>query len=174
MPASVSALRTQPMIGLPSGLERVRWNESASSPQPAITPSMRAPRAVAASRLSSTSAPAPSASTKPSRFFENGFDACCGVSFCVDSADSSEKRTSASTLTEESVATQSAASVSPRRIASTPSWMALTPEAQAVEIEIGEPLVPYLSASWSAAEPNRKRRWASLYLPPPLSFSMAS
>ena len=72
------------MIGLPSGLERVRWNESASSPQPASTPRMRAPRAVAASRLSSTSAPAPSAITKPSRFFENGRTAMCGGSFCVD------------------------------------------------------------------------------------------
>ncbi len=29
-PASASALRMQPMIGLPSGLERVRWKESAS------------------------------------------------------------------------------------------------------------------------------------------------
>ena len=27
MPASASVLRMQPMIGLPSGLERVRWNE---------------------------------------------------------------------------------------------------------------------------------------------------
>jgi hypothetical protein len=36
----------------------------------------------------------------------------------------------------------SAASVSPRRIASTPSWIALAPEAQAVDSEIGEPSVP--------------------------------
>ena len=41
------ALRMQPMIGLPSGLERVRWNESAISPQPANTPRIFAPRAVA-------------------------------------------------------------------------------------------------------------------------------
>ena len=80
--------------------------------------------------------------TKPSRFFENGFDAACGGSFWVDSADSSENRTSASGLTEPSVATHSAASASPRRIASTPSWIAVAPEAQAVESEIGEPLVP--------------------------------
>ena len=39
----------QPMIGLPSGEERVRWKESVSSPQPAITPRIFAPRAVAAS-----------------------------------------------------------------------------------------------------------------------------
>ena len=37
-------------------------------------PRILAPRAVAASKLSSTSAPAPSAITKPSRFLENGLD----------------------------------------------------------------------------------------------------
>jgi len=83
--------------------------------------------------------------TKPSRFFENGFDAPAGGSFWVDNADSNEKRISASGLTEASVATHSAASASPRRIASTPSWIALTPDAQAVVIVIGEPLVPNFS-----------------------------
>src|SRR5437764_1195396 len=92
MPASDNALRTHPMIGLPSGLERVRWNESASSPQPARTPRIFAPRAVAASRLSSTSAPAPSAITNPSRFFANGRTAACGGSLWVDSAESNENR----------------------------------------------------------------------------------
>ena len=33
-----------------------------------------------------------------------------------------------------------------RRIASTPSWIAVAPEAQAVESEIGDPLVPKVSA----------------------------
>jgi hypothetical protein len=33
-------------------------------------------------------------------------------------------------------------SVSPRRIASTPSWIAVAPDAQAVDSEIGDPLVP--------------------------------
>ena len=84
--------------------------------------------------------------TKPSRFLENGFEAACGGSFWVDSADSSEKRTSPSWLTEASVPAHSAASVSPRRIASTPSWIAVAPEAQAVDSEIGDPLVPKVSA----------------------------
>src|SRR5262245_13214191 len=97
--------------------------------------------------------------TKPSRFLENGFEAACGGSFWVDSADSSEKRTIASGLTEASVATQSAASVSPRLIASTPSWIAVAPEAHAVDSEIGEPLVPYVSARLLAIEPNMKRWW---------------
>ena len=37
----------QPMMGLPSGLDRVRWNESVNSPQPATTPRIDAPRAFA-------------------------------------------------------------------------------------------------------------------------------
>ena len=52
---------------------------------------------------------------------------------------------------------QSAASVSPRRIDSTPSWIAVAPDAHAVDSEIGEPLVPNFSATRSATEPNRKR-----------------
>ena len=84
--------------------------------------------------------------TKPSRFLENGRAAACGGSFWVDSADSSENRIRASGLTEPSVATHSAASASPRRIASTPSWIALAPDAQAVDSEIGDPLVPNFSA----------------------------
>src|ERR1700756_1114902 len=95
--------------------------------------------------------------TKPSRFFENGFDAPCGESFWVDRAESSEKRTSASGFTEPSVPTHKAASVSPRRIASTPSWIGGAPDAQAVDSEIGEPLVPNDSTRRAATEPNMKR-----------------
>src|SRR5690242_11377969 len=95
--------------------------------------------------------------TKPSRFFENGLAASCGGSFAVDSADKSENRIKDSGLTEPSVPTQSAASASPRRIASTPSWIALAPDAQAVDTEMGEPLVPKWSARCSATEPNRQR-----------------
>ena len=95
--------------------------------------------------------------TKPSRFLENGFDAACGGRFCVDRADKSEKRTMASGLIEASVATHRAASVSPRRIASTPSWIEVAPEAQAVDSEIGDPLVPKVSARWDATDPNMKR-----------------
>src|SRR5665213_1398555 len=108
----------QPIIGLPSGLDRVRWNASVISPQPSSTP----------------------------RFFENGLAAASGTSLLVDNAESSEKRIKASGLIEPSVPAQIAASVSPRRIASTPSWIAVAPEAQAVDSEIGEPLVPNFSA----------------------------
>src|SRR5258708_7533849 len=92
--------------------------------------------------------------TKPSRFFENGFEAACGGSFWVESADNRENRTIASGLTEASVPTHSAASVSPRRIASTPSWIAVAPDAQAVDSEIGDPLVPKVSPTRAATDPN--------------------
>src|SRR5258708_19891746 len=94
--------------------------------------------------------------TKPSRFFENGFEAACGGSFWVESADNRENRTIASGLTEASVPTHSAASVSPRRIASTPSWIAVAPDAQAVDSEIGDPLLPKASPSSAAPDPNLK------------------
>src|SRR5882724_6220059 len=133
------ALRMQPMIGLPSGLDRVRWKESAISPQPSITPRILAPRALACSRLSSTRAPAPSAMTNPSRFFENGFAAAAGCSFDIDRADNNENRIKDSALTDPSAPIQRATSDSPRRIASTPSWIALAPEAHAVDRLTGEP-----------------------------------
>ena len=86
--------------------------------------------------------------TKPSRFLEKGFEAPPADRRCaVESAESSEKRISDSGFTEPSVPMHSAASVSPRRIASTPSWIAVAPEAQAVDSEIGEPLVPKRSAT---------------------------
>src|SRR5476651_2676071 len=94
---------------------------------------------------------------KPSRFFEDGRDADCGLSLLVDSAESSEKRITASGLIEPSVPIQRAALVSPRRMASTPSCIALAPDAQAVDSEIGEPVVPNFSATWSATELSRKR-----------------
>ena len=97
--------------------------------------------------------------TKPSRFLENGLEAPCGGSFDIDSAESSENRIRLSTLTEPSVATHSAASVSPRRIASSPSWIALAPDAQAVDSEIGAPSVPNFDASPSDTDENMNRSW---------------
>jgi hypothetical protein len=52
---------------------------------------------------------------------ENGLAASSGGSFWVESAESSENRTTDSGLMEPSVATHSAASASARRIASKPS-----------------------------------------------------
>jgi hypothetical protein len=124
---------------------------------------MVAPRACALSSDSMTKAPAPSAMTKPSRSLEKGLEAFSGTSFWVDSADSSEKRTSASAVTEPSVPTEMTRSASPRRIASTPSWIAVAPEAQAVDRVIGRPRVPSRSCSFWPTVPNwierKKSRW---------------
>ena len=147
----------QAMIAEPSGLERVRWKASAFSPLPSMTP-----RILGAARLGGVVA---LQHQRAGAFGDDEAVAVLGegprrllrMSLVVDSADSSEKRITASGLTEPSVPTHIAASVSPRRIASTPSWIALAPEAQAVDSEIGEPRVPNLSAMWSATEPNRKR-----------------
>ena len=148
----------QPMIGLPSGLERVRWKASAISPA-----AFHHAEDLGAARLGGFVA---FQHQGAGAFRHDEAVAVLGeglgralriVVAAVDSADSSEKRISASGLIEPSVPMQSAASVSPRRIASTPSWIALAPEAQAVDSEIGEPLVPNFSARLSATEPNRKR-----------------
>ena len=64
------------------------------------------------------------------------------MSLCVESAESSEKRINASAVAEPSAPIDSARSHSPRRIASTPSWIAVAPEAQAVDSVIGRPRVP--------------------------------
>jgi len=51
----------------------------------------------------------------------------------------------------------SAASVSRRRIASNRVGIALAPDAQAVDSEIGDPTVPNFVAKASPTEPNRNR-----------------
>ena len=146
------------MVGLPSGLERVRWNEFGQ-----LAAALDHAENFGAARLRGLEA---FQHQRAGAFRHHEAVAvlgerlrrrACGGSFEVESAESSEKRISDSAFTEPSVPMQSAASVSPRRIASTPSWIAVAPEAQAVESEIGEPLVPNFSADRSATEPNRKR-----------------
>ena len=88
------------------------------------------------------------------------------MSLWVESADSSEKRISASAVAEPSAPIDSARSHSPRRIASTPSWMAVAPEAQAVDSVIGRPRVPNRSARRSAIEPNWVVSKMSCFLQP--------
>src|SRR5262249_12718134 len=76
-------------------------------------------------------------------------------SLWVESAESSEKRIKVSGFTVPSVPTHSAASLSPRRIASRPSWIALAPDAQAVVTHNGQPLLPKGTAHRSAIEANK-------------------
>jgi hypothetical protein len=71
----------------------------------------------------------------------------------VESADKSEKRTTDSAVIDPSAPIASAASHSPRWIASSPSWIAVAPDAQAVVSEIGEPCVPKCSARLSGTTP---------------------
>ena len=154
------------MIGLPSGLERVRWKRSAISPQPSITPRIFAPRALRDSQAFEHQRAGAFRHHEAVAVLGERLGAACGGSFGVDSAESSEKRISDSGLTEPSVPMHSAASVSPRRIASTPSWIAVAPDAQAVDSEIGEPLVPNLLGQ-RCRRPSRtwKRSWKSRELP---------
>ena len=72
-------------------------------------------------------------------------------------------------LTELSAPMHKTACVSPRRIASTPSWIAVAPEAQAEDTVSGMPLVPNRSAMRSAIEPNcaADTRHGSVRLQPP-------
>src|SRR3954453_5917884 len=66
-PASASAISMQRTAPEPSGDGAVMWCASAVDAEPSTSPQIRAPRALAASHSSSTSTPAPSAMTKPSR-----------------------------------------------------------------------------------------------------------
>ena len=93
--------------------------------------------------------------TKPSRSLEKGRDTPSGGSLVPESAESRPKRIIISGFTEQSAPSEMAASLSPRRIASTPSWMAVAPEAQAVVSEIGAPFEPIVSAMPSAMKPSR-------------------
>ena len=79
----------------------------------------------------------------------------------MERAESREKRISASGWIEPSVPMQSAVSQAPRRMASTPSWMAEAPEAQAVERVMGEPWGPNSAISRAAMPPLMVARWIS-------------
>ena len=157
MPASASALRTQPMIGLPSGLgagavESVRQLAAAGDhAEDFRTARVRGLEAFQHQRAGAFR------HHESVAVLRKGLDAACGGSLWVEAPTAARTGPRLPALTEPSVATHSAASVSPRRIASTPSWIAVAPDAQAVDSEIGEPLVPNVSARWSATEPNMKR-----------------
>ena len=78
------------------------WNASALIPYPMTSPCIRAPRCKAVSKSSSTTIPAPSPITKPSRSLSNGRDAFSGSSLRVDSAFMLEKPAIASGVTAAS------------------------------------------------------------------------
>ncbi len=86
-----------------------------------------------------------------------------GSALAVESAERREKRASVSTLTEASVPTASAAGARPERMTSTASWMAVAPEAHAVETVVGGARIPASShrepatQPWSREPPSRSR-----------------
>ncbi len=123
-PASSSAARMQPMMGLPSGEERVRWKPSPSRR------SRRARRGCARPwPWRGRSPPAPArralAHDEAVAVLLNGLGRAFRRIVLRRSAESSEKRMSASACTEPSVPMHSAAAVSPggspRRRAGWPS-----------------------------------------------------
>jgi len=124
---SASVLRTQPMIGLPSGLERgangKESGEFAAAGQHAEISARPAQPRTHSFREPARRRLRPSQSRRG--FFENGFDAACGGIVLRPKAPTAARNaTIASWLTEPSVATHSAASASSRGgIASTPSWI---------------------------------------------------
>ena len=109
MPASASAARTarddRRAVGLGAGAVEIVGLFAAAA-QDAENRRRRAPSRFRA--IPAPAPPAPSAMTKPSRSLEKGLDAFSGGSFWVDSADSSEKRISASAVTEPSAPMESA------------------------------------------------------------------
>ncbi len=88
-------------------------------------------------------APAPSAMHEAVAVLGEGArGAAAARSLLVDSADSSEKRTTDSAVIEPSAPIAGRHRTRRRWIASRPSWIAVAPEAQAVVSEIGDALVP--------------------------------
>ena len=81
---------------------------------------------------------------------ENGFEAFSGRSLLGRQRRQQREADQRLGGAEPSAPIESARSHSPRRIASTPSWIAVAPEAQAVDSVIGRPRVPKRSASRSA------------------------
>jgi hypothetical protein len=77
-PGIGEALRMQPMIGLPSGLERVRWKRRPFSPQPRTMPRMRGAAGLAPFEALQHQRARALAMTKPSRFLEKGGEALGG------------------------------------------------------------------------------------------------
>src|SRR3954469_4759488 len=104
-------------------------------PAPASRAYPRAPRAAAWSARSSTTAPAPSPSTKPSRPLSQGRDAFSGSSLRVDMARIEAKPASGSGLMTASVPPPMTTSARPERMMSRPSDSASAPVAQALAIE---------------------------------------
>ena len=147
-PASARVLRMQPMMGLPSGLDRVRWKQSVNSPQPASTPRMGAPRATAESEAFQHERAGAFRHDETVAVLREWPNRACGGSFWSRVPTAARKRISA--RIDRGVGADAKRRVrfaAPDRLDAELDRRA--PDAQAVESEIGEPLVPKRSADGS-------------------------
>jgi hypothetical protein len=111
---------------------------------PQISIHGRAPRARACARLSSTTTPAPSPSTPPSR--SNGRLACAGSSLRSDSSGNTPNEAKVEGVIGASAPAATAISTRPLRTASAAAQTASRPETQSVEIVVDDTFVPRRAA----------------------------
>ncbi len=127
------------------------WNASPVRAPPTISAKTVAPRASACAAASTTSTPAASPNTKPSRSASNGRDAASGSSLRFESAPmfaSAAKLTGRIALSVPPATTTSTSPCSMRRWASTKAW---TPAAQAATEVMTGPRIPFWMLIWQAA-----------------------
>src|SRR3990170_3744919 len=127
------------------------WKASPVRAPPAISPMMGAPRASACSAASTTTMPAASPKTKPSRFASNGRDAPSGSSLRFERAPmfaSAANATGRMALSVPPAMTTSTSPCSMRRCAST---KACTPDAHAATEVMTGPRIPFWMLTWQAA-----------------------
>ena len=151
MPASLKAWRIAIAAPSPFSGGAVIWLASSLMPKPTNSARIVAPRALAWARLSITSTPAPSPSTKPSRSLSNGRLALVGASLRVDNACIAEKPPIPSWLEAFSQPPATITSASPyaiNRAAKPIAWVAVV---QAVEVARFNPLIPWRIATCPAA-----------------------
>ena len=136
---------------LPSSGGAVMWLASSLIPKPTNSASIVAPRALAWARLSSTTTPAPSPSTKPSRSLSKGREALVGSPLRVERACIAPKPDIPSGLEPFSLPPASITSTSPyaiKRAAIPIAWVAVV---QAVEVARFGPFKVCLIATKPAA-----------------------
>ena len=127
----------------PVGSGAEMWNASAVSAPPSTSAIGVAPRRSACSADSTTTTPAPSPSTKPSRVASNGRDAVSGESLRFESAPMFDSAASPIGHTGASEPPARTTSHSPVAMSRSASWKAMTDVAQAATWVMTGPVSPY-------------------------------
>ena len=139
----------------PVGSGAEMWNASAVSAPPMTSAIGVAPRSSACSADSTTTTPAPSPSTKPSRVASNGRDAVSGESLRFDRAPMLASAATPIDHTGASEPPASTTSHSPVAISRSASWNAMTDVAHAATCVITGPVRPYsIDSMQPAIEPD--------------------